>query len=120
MNKGRKISGGKYHSNRKRKKFEKHGQENKISLGELKAKKQRGKGGNKRTILLKSNIVNITEKGKTKKAEIKNVIETPQDRFLSRQNRLAKGVLIDTTLGKARITNRPSREGMINAVLVRE
>ena len=54
-----------------------------------------------------------------KKAEIKNVAETPQNRFLARQNRIMKGVLIETTLGKARITNRPTREGHINAVLLK-
>jgi len=120
MNKGRKISGGKYHSHRKRKKDEKQGQENKLSLGEKKSKKIRTKGGNKRTILLKSDIVNVIEKGKSKKTEIKNVIETPQNKFLARQNRLAKGVIIETSLGKAKITNRPSREGSVNAVLIKE
>ena len=62
----------------------------------------------------------IIEKGKSKKVEIKNVIETPQNRFLSRQNRLAKGVIIETSAGKARITNRPSREGCVNAVLIKD
>ena len=57
-------------------------------------------------------------KGKAQKAEIKNVVETPQNKFFARENRLLKGSIIDTTLGKARITNRPSQEGCINAVLV--
>jgi len=56
--------------------------------------------------------------GKVKKADIKNVEETPQNRFFARQNRLVKSALIETSLGKARITNRPSQEGHINAVLV--
>lgn len=120
MNKGRKISGGKYHSNRKKKKYEKEGQENKVALGDVRSKRLRKKGGNMRTILLKSNIVNVTANGKTHKTDIKNVSETPQNRFLARQNRLMKGVIIETPLGKARITNRPSREGHINAILIKE
>ena len=52
------------------------------------------------------------------KAEIINVEETPQNRFLARQNRLIKGAIIETSLGRARITNRPSQEGAINAVLL--
>ncbi len=120
MNSGRKISGGKYHRERKKKSFEKKGQGILVSLGDSRRKKVRGRGGNKRTILLRENIVNVNVNGKSQKAQIKNVLETPQNRFLARQNRLMKGVIIETSLGKAKITNRPSREGNINAVLVNE
>lgn len=118
MNKGRKISGGKYHADRKRKIFERKGQERHVVLGETKIKTIRVKGGNTKSFLLKSNKVNITISGKTKTAEIKNVLETPQNRFFARQNRLMKGAIIDTSLGKAKITNRPTQEGCINAILI--
>ena len=69
--------------------------------------------------MLSTDIANITDKkGKTKKAKITNVIETHANRFLARQNILIKGAIIDTELGKARITNRPSQEGSVNAVLI--
>ena len=118
MNKGRKITGGKYHSNRKKKLYERKGQERHVILGEHKNKVIRIRGGNIKTITLRTNSVNISTNGKTKKAEIKNVLETPQNKFFARQNRLMKGAIIDTSLGKARITNRPSQEGCINAVLI--
>jgi len=117
---GRKITGGKYHKRRKRKSYEKPSQGSTVSIGDTKKKKIRIKSGKKRTILLKSNSANVIIKGKVKKAEIKNVEETPQNVFLARQNRLMKGSIILTSLGKARITNRPSREGQVNAVLVEE
>ncbi|OIO80898.1 hypothetical protein AUJ84_02390 [Candidatus Pacearchaeota archaeon CG1_02_32_132] len=120
MNKGRKITGGKYHSNRKKKLHEKKRQENKVILGETKKKSLSSRGGHKKTVMLKADTVNITISGKMQKARIKNVLETPQNRFLARQNRLMKGVIIDTSLGKAKITNRPSREGQVNAVLLKE
>ena len=120
MNKGRKISGGKYHANRKRKLFEKAGQENIVTLGDIKRKKIRARGGRNKTILLKANTANILTSKGAKKTEIKNVLETPQNKFFARQNRLLKGAIIETGLGKARITNRPSREGMINAILLEE
>ena len=120
MNKGRKISGGKYHRNRKKKLYEKQGQEKHVVLGENKRKILRTMGGNTKTYTLKANTVNIVVNGKTQKAEIKNVIETPQNKFFSRQNRLLKGAIIDTSLGKARITNRPSQEGCVNAVIIAE
>lgn len=118
MNKGRKISGGKYHANRKKKLYEKAGQERHTLLGETKIKQLRVKGGNVKNVLLKSKIVNISTSGKIQKAEIVNVLETPQNRFFARQNRLMKGAVIETSLGKARITNRPSQEGCVNAVLI--
>ena len=121
MNLGRKISGGKYHKQRKKKLYEKSPQEKIVILGETKRKSLRVRGGNKKTILLKSNSINLlVSKNKTQKAEIKNVLETPQNRFLARQNLLSKGAIILTSHGKARITNRPSQEGHINAILLKE
>ncbi|MEK6889248.1 MAG: 30S ribosomal protein S8e [Nanoarchaeota archaeon] len=120
MNRGRKISGGKYHKQRKRKLFERPSQERHAILGEVKSKKLRVRSGKLKTILLKSDIANIIIKGKAQKAKILNVIETPQNRFYARQNRLLKSALIQTSLGKAKITNRPTQEGQINAILIEE
>ena len=120
MDYGRKITGGKYHKRRKRRFHERLNQENKVILGDTKRKTLRVKGGNSKTVLLKSNEVNLLIEGKTKKAKIINVEETPQNIFLARQNRLVKGAIIDTSLGKARITNRPSQEGQVNAISVKK
>ncbi|MDP3881433.1 MAG: 30S ribosomal protein S8e [Nanoarchaeota archaeon] len=120
MNKGRKISGGKYHSFRKTKLFERSGQVREAVLGDTKRKALRVTGGNIKTILLREDYANIVNKGKSQRAEIINVEETPQNRFFARQNRLMKGAIIATSLGKARITNRPSQEGCVNAVLLEE
>lgn len=118
MNKGRKISGGKYHANRKKRLYERASQERTVTLRDTKRKNLRVQGGNIKPVLLSSNEVNIMVNGKAKKVKIKNVLETPQNVFLARQNRLMKGSIIETELGKARITNRPSQEGQINAVLI--
>lgn len=118
MKQGRKITGGKYHRFRKKRLYEKQSQERSVVLGETKRKKIKVRGGKVKTILLKTNEVNILIKGKVQKAQIKNVIETPQNRFLARQNMLLKSAIIETSMGKARISNRPTHEGMINAVLI--
>ena len=122
MARGRKITGGKYKKFRKNKKYALSGIIRKVKLRETKKKIIRGLGGNLRTVLLSSNTANVFnyETKKTKKVKIKNVIETPSDRFLARQNILVKSAIIDTELGKARITNRPSQEGMVQAVLLKE
>ncbi|MBR9702225.1 30S ribosomal protein S8e [Candidatus Pacearchaeota archaeon] len=116
--KGRKISGGKYIQNRKKKSYERAGQKRIVKLSEDKRKTKRVMGGNKKTFLLRGKIVNVLTKGKKKKAEIKNVLTTPSNRFLARQNIITKGTIVETELGNVRITNRPSQEGMINGVLV--
>jgi small subunit ribosomal protein S8e len=118
MNKGRKITGGKYHANRKKKFHERKRQERVVTIKETKKKKLREKGGNTKTILLNADTANIKTKEGIKRAKIKNVVETPQNLFLARQNRLMKSAVIETELGKARITNRPSQEGHVNAVLI--
>lgn len=120
MDYGRKITGGKYHKFRKKKGYEGVKQDRTVVLGETKRKVLRVKGGNSKTVLLKANFANIMIDGKTKKAQINNVEETPQNKFLARQNRLMKGSILDTSLGKARITNRPSQEGQVNAILIKK
>ncbi|MBU2616128.1 MAG: 30S ribosomal protein S8e [Nanoarchaeota archaeon] len=120
MKKGRKISGGKYHKRRKKKASEIAGQGNIVKLGEEKRKSTRVMGGNRKVFLLKSKVLNLLINDKNKKTEITNVLETPSNRFLARQNILTKGTIVETEFGKARITNRPSREGNINGILIKE
>ncbi len=120
MNHGRKITGGKYHRNRKKRLFEKQTQERIVPLRATKRKNLRVTGGHIKTILLSTDEANLIVNGKAKKVKIKNVIETPQNIFLARQNRLMKGAIIETDAGKAKITNRPSQEGHVNAVLLKE
>jgi small subunit ribosomal protein S8e len=120
MNKGRKITGGKYHSNRKKKFYEIKRTEREITIGDPKRKDKKLRGGTIKKVLLNDNSVNVvTEKG-IKKATIKNVLKTPQNKFLARKNRLMKGVILETELGKAKITNRPTKDNLINAVLIKE
>ncbi|MBS3094421.1 30S ribosomal protein S8e [Candidatus Pacearchaeota archaeon] len=121
MNKGKKISGGKYIKNRKKRRGELPGQKIVVKLSESEKEKRKSKrvrGGNRKIAILQAKIVNISNKGKTKKAVIKNVAETPSDRFLARQNIITKGTIVETDLGKVRITNRPAQEGVLNGVLV--
>lgn len=118
MNLGKKISGGRYRRSRGRKLCERPGQKRLVKLGEEKRKVSRVCGGNKKNLLFTAKFVNIQGKEKNKKAEIKNVLETPSNRFLARQNVITKGTVVMTDLGKVKITNRPAQEGIINGILV--
>jgi small subunit ribosomal protein S8e len=120
MRLGRKITGGRYIKRMKKKKHSLQGQRKIVKLSqEDKRKSKRVRGGNRKNYLLRAKFVNIQEKGKkAKKIEIKNVLETPSNKFLARQNVLTKGTIVQTELGKVKITNRPAQEGMINGVLI--
>ena len=119
VKKGRKFTGGKYRKSRKVRKYERAKQPRKTRVGEEKGIKLRGIGGNIKYVLLSTNKANITEKnGKSKVAKIISVIETPSNRFWARANLLCKGAIIETDMGKAKITNRPTQEGSVNAILI--
>jgi small subunit ribosomal protein S8e len=120
MNKGRKISGGKYIRNRKKKVSDRLGQKRIVKLGAEKRKIKKCTGGNKKIVLFGAKFINLQEKGKSKKLEIKNVLETPSNRFLARQNVITKGTIVLTDSGKVRITNRPTQTGIINGILIKE
>jgi len=120
MRLGRKTSGGKYKQPNQAKSHSRKGKQRVVKLEKKKTKLIRGMGGSKKIVSLSDNFANLVIKGKSKKVAIKNVLETPANRFLARQNILVKGALIETDAGKARITNRPSQEGVVQAVLVKE
>lgn len=120
MNLGRKKSGGKYKKIRKRRLHELPGKPRATKLGKEKKKILRTRGGKLKTVLLTTDKANVLNP-KTKKCQItkiKNVVETPANKFLARTNRLIKGAIIETEVGKARITNRPSQEASVNAILI--
>ena len=79
---------------RKNKLYERSGQKKIVKLGEKKKRAKRVRGGSKKSFLLKIDSVNVQVKGKSKKATIKNVLETPSNRFLARQNIITKGTIV--------------------------
>ena len=87
-------------------------------IGPEKKKNQRTYGGNKKTKLQRSEYVNVVTKEGTKKTKIMSVLENRANRHFTRRNIITKGALIETELGKARVTSRPGQHGVINAVLV--
>ncbi len=118
MKSGRKASGGRYKRPKKKKQTGRQGQARIVKIGDKKTKLLNGRGKTTKLVSFLNNIANIIVKGKAKKSGIKNVIETPSNTFLARQNILVKGAIIETELGKARITNKPSQEGTVQAVLI--
>ncbi len=89
-------------------------------LGETKKRQIRARGGHTKTVLLTVNKINVMNP-KTKKSqvtEIKTTMENPANRNFVKRNILTKGAIVDTKLGKVKITSRPGQEGTLNGVLV--
>ena len=71
-------------------------------------------------VALTINAANIISKGKSQKTKILSVIENTADPHFVRRNIVTKGAIIDTELGKARVTSRPGQKGVVDAVLLEE
>ncbi|MGC9011101.1 MAG: 30S ribosomal protein S8e [Candidatus Micrarchaeia archaeon] len=82
-------------------------------------KKVRMRGGRKKDKLKNAGYANLLVDGTYKKVKIKGVVESKDNRNFARLNIITKGTIIETELGRAVVTNRPGREGFVNAKLVK-
>src|SRR3989338_24181 len=77
--------------------------------------------GNTHKIRLKvAAFANVLTKDGMKKVRIKNVTETPDNRHYARQNLITKGAVIDSEIGKIKVTNRVGQDGGDNFYLDRK
>ncbi|MFC2134857.1 30S ribosomal protein S8e [Bacteroidota bacterium] len=116
----RKATGGRYKAKSYKRKAQMGRLPSLTSVAEKKTRTVRVIGGNKKTRLLSINKVNLLD-SKTKKTsvtDIKTILENEANRHWVRRNIISKGAVIETPKGKAKVTNRPSQEGFVNAVLI--
>ncbi|MBU5575454.1 MAG: 30S ribosomal protein S8e [Candidatus Aenigmarchaeota archaeon] len=116
----RKYTGGLYHKIRKKKKRDIGSDFIPVKLGEIKVKKLRTYGGNKKIRLLQTNVANIIDKTNNKcfKSKIITVKENKANIHFVRMNIITKGAIIQTEAGLAKVVNRPGQEGFVNAILL--
>lgn len=89
-------------------------------LGARRVQTARKMGGETKQRLLTQDLANVYDP-KTKKfakAKISTIVENPANRNFARRSIMTRGTLIETSAGKARVTNRPGQEGAINAILI--
>jgi small subunit ribosomal protein S8e len=116
----RKVTGGRYRPHRGKKKNE-IGREQQITvIGNVSMKKVRTMGGNQKFRVLVAEKVNIFDpkSKKTSPVVIKTVLENPANPNYVRRNIITRGAIIDTELGRAKVTSRPGQHGVINAILL--
>lgn len=117
----RKPSGGRRRIARGKRKFEIGREVILPTMGAEKHTPLRTMGGHQKVRILSSNIVNVTDTatGKTKKVKFTTVTDNPANPHYVRRNILTRGAVVQTELGKAKITSRPGQDGVLNAILVK-
>lgn len=115
-----KRSGGRIHPARKKRKYEIGREQLYTMIGEQRTKKVRTTGGGQKIRVLYAQYANVYDPKKKKcvKAAIKTVVENPANPHYVRRNIITKGAIIETELGRARVTSRPGQHGVVNAVLI--
>ena len=116
----RKVSGGLYHYRRGKKKAERAGipAQSKLDAHTV-VRTERVLGRHQKRQVLSTNVITVSDQaGKTSKTEILNVVENPANPNLVRRNIFTKGAVVETKLGRVRISSRPGQEGMVQGVLV--
>lgn len=105
---------------RGKRKFEIGREENLTIIGNPNLKKVRTKGNNRKTRVKTTNIAYVLDQknNKTTKTEIVTVVENKANIHYVRRNIINKGAIIETKLGKAKVTSRPGQSGAVNAVLL--
>ena len=78
----------------------------------------RGKNHKSRALTADTAYVVDPKTKKTTKTEIITVVENSANIHYVRRNIMNKGAIVNTKIGKARITSRPGQSGVINAVLL--
>lgn len=86
----------------------------------VKTRERRVRGGNKITALSIATHLNLATKGgKVKKVKILSVVENAASRTFVRQGIITKGAIVKVSEGLARVTSRPTRKGIVNAILLK-
>ncbi len=91
-------------------------------LGEPRTKKVSGFGGNSKMKILRASYINVKDSttGKTLRTKIETVESNPANRNYVRRNIITKGAIVQTEIGKAKVTNRPGQDGVINGISIPE
>ncbi|MCW3134048.1 MAG: 30S ribosomal protein S8e [Methanophagales archaeon] len=115
-----KYTGGRLHLHRKKRKHEAGRPAAETTVGVIRRKKVRTRGGGKKMRLLRCDFANVADprSGATKRAKIIAVKNNPANPFFARRNITTKGAVIETEIGDAVVTSRPGQDGIVNARLI--
>jgi len=118
----RSKSGRRIRYARGKRKFEIGREEHLTTIGENRLKNVRTKGNNRKSRVKTTNVAYLVDpkSNKATKTEILTVVENAANIHYVRRNIINKGAIIDTKLGKAKVTSRPGQCGTVNAILLQK
>jgi small subunit ribosomal protein S8e len=114
-----KPTGGAYKAIRKKKKRDFGNDFIPVKIDGNNKKVVRCLGGKLKQRIMQAENINVTDKaGKTQPVKILEVIEHMDNPHYTRSNVVTKGCIVNTSLGKVKVTSRPTQDGVVNGILV--
>lgn len=117
---GKKRTGGKINLYRGKKKFELGSNPLMTKLGKERRSIVKTKGGGSKIKSLAAQKANVYDPAtkQTKLVKITDIVSNSANPHFVRRGIITKGAVVETELGLARITSRPSQQGVISAVIL--
>jgi small subunit ribosomal protein S8e len=115
----RKPTGGKTRRHRGRRGFERDNYALEPTVGPMEKRFTRARGGRSFSGLTSADVANVADhSGKVVKSKILRVKQSPANRDYGRRGVITRGAVIETEAGEAKITSKPTDDGVVNAVLI--
>ena len=114
-----KITGGRRHPLRTRRKYEIDRFPNEALIGDQITITRKVRGKNVKTAIKTIDSVNLAIDSKIKRVKIIKVLENSTNNDYQRRGVISKGALLETEEGKCRVVSRPGQHGTVNAILVK-
>ena len=117
----RKSTGGRLKHARGKRRTEISSENQFAYLGEEDQRKNYRKTAGSQTVrLLSVHEINVNDpkEGKTVRSTINTVLENDADPNYVRRNIVTKGAIVDTDIGRVRVTSRPGMHGVVSGVLL--
>jgi len=114
-----KITGGRRHVLRSRRKYEMDRFPNEALIGDQITITRKVRGKNIKTAIKTIDSVNLALDSKIKRVKIIKVLENATNNDYRRRGVISKGAILETEEGKCRVVSRPGQHGTVNAILVK-
>jgi len=114
-----KVTGGRRHPLRSRRKYEIDRFPNEALIGEQITITRKVRGKNVKTAIKTIDSVNLAIDSKIKRVKIIKVLENATNNDYQRRGIISKGAILETEEGKCRVVSRPGQHGTVNAIPVK-
>ena len=114
-----KVTGGRRHPLRSRRKYEMDRFPNEAIIGEQITITRKVRGKNVKTAIKTIDSVNLAIDSKIKRVKIIKVLENSTNNDYQRRGIISKGAILETEEGKCRVVSRPGQHGTVNGILVK-